>query len=216
MANVYVYAITHDLGFSPNPFGGVCSLACCKPNIRQRAKLGDWIIGLTGTKLKPALRCVFAMVVTEDISFDEYWMRPEFSTRQPKRNGTRKKQVGDNIYHRHAVGLPWIQEDSAHSLNDGSQCHLNTAHDTRVNRVLISNNFIYFGSSAPAIPDTVLKAMNLHRNARDYRRYDLRDATSIVNWLQPKMIAQPNAVISDPINFLSTEMRYSASQQRLV
>lgn len=216
MVSVYLYAVSYDLGFAPNPFGGLCSLACCKPNIRQRAQLGDWIIGSTGTKLPPALRCVFAMVVTAEQTFDSYWTRPEFASRKAKRNGTQKKIVGDNIYHRADTDAPWIQEDSVHSLEDGSQCPLNTGHDTRVNRILLSDRFVYFGASAPTIPVPVRQALGLQRNPRDYRRYDWDDATSLIDWLQPQIAANANMVVDDPINFNSSSMRYSQTLQRMI
>jgi hypothetical protein len=44
---LYCYIVTHDTGFSPNPFHGYCTLACCKPTIRRTAKEGDWVVGLT-------------------------------------------------------------------------------------------------------------------------------------------------------------------------
>ena len=215
MASVYLYAISHDLGFAPNPFGGVCTLACCKPNIRDRANHGDWIIGLTGTKLAPAMRCVFAMVVTGDVTFEAYWDHPEFGSRRPKRNGSDKKLVGDNIYHRNAAQEAWIQEDSVHSLPDGTQCPLNTAHDTRVNRVLLSRRFIYFGAVAPSLPNKVRDAMDYKRNPRDYCRFDIADAESVLAWLEPQMEAHSNAVLADPINFDDSFKRYSATLQRV-
>lgn len=46
--NLYSYVITRDYGFAPNPFWGICSLATCKPQIRQRALKGDWIAGFGG------------------------------------------------------------------------------------------------------------------------------------------------------------------------
>ena len=216
MADVYVYAVSYDLGFAPNPFGGLCSLACCKPNIRQRAELGDWVIGLTATKLKPAMRCVFGMVVTDDMTFDEYWAHPNFTTRRPKRNGTAKKLVGDNIYHRPSADAPWIQEDSVHSLQDGSQCSLNTAHDTRINRVLVSDHFIYFGASAPQVPTAILDKLGYTKNARDYRRFEGDEGGPLIEWLEPQLAACPNAVLNDPINFDSSPMRFSSSLQRMV
>lgn len=215
MASVYLYAISHDLGFAPNPFGGVCTLACCKPNIRERAKYGDWLVGLTGTRLPPAMRCVFAMVVTGDMTFDEYWAHPDFGTRRPKRNGTAKKLVGDNIYHRQSADRPWVQEDSVHSLDDGSQCPLNTAHDTRVNRILLSDRFVYFGAVAPALPSDVRVALDYQRNVRDYRRFDIEDAKPLLSWLEPQLAAKPNAVLADPINFDARSQRYSATLKRM-
>lgn len=41
----YSYKITRDYGFAPNPFGKYCSLACCKPHVRRKAIVGDWIVG---------------------------------------------------------------------------------------------------------------------------------------------------------------------------
>lgn len=216
MADVYVYAVSYDLGFAPNPFGGLCSLACCKPKIRQQAKHGDWVIGLTGTKLKPAMRCVFGMVVTSDMTFDEYWAHPDFATRRPKRNGTAKKLVGDNIYHRVDGAAPWIQEDSVHSLQDGTQCPLNTAHDTRINRVLLSDRFIYFGALAPPVPAAVLERVGFSKNARDYRVFRAEQGRVLMEWLQPQLSARPNTVLADPINFDSSAMRFSSSLQRMV
>ena len=215
MVSVYLYAISHDLGFAPNPFGGICSLACCKPNIRERAKHGDWVVGLTGTRLPPAMRCVFAMVVTADMTFDEYWGHPDYATRRPKRNGTVKKLVGDNIYHRQKHDEPWVQEDSVHSLQDGSQCPLNTAHDTRVNRILLSDRYIYFGASAPELPENVREALDYRRNVRDYRRFDFGEAATLLAWLKPKISAQRNAILSDPINFDASSRRYSAKLKRM-
>jgi hypothetical protein len=216
MASVYVYAVSYDLGFAPNPFGGLCSLACCKPQIRARAGLGDWIIGLTSTKLPPVMRCVFGMVVTGDTTFDDYWAHPDFATRRPKRNGSQKKQVGDNIYHRDAPGAHWTQEDSVHSLDDGSQCALNTAHDTRINRVLLSKRFVYFGAAAPPVPPAVIHSLGYDKNPRDYRRFDAAEAGALIGWLEPQLTAQPNTVLADPIDFASTSKRFSATLQKLV
>lgn len=216
MNNVYIYAVSYDLGFAPNPFSGLCSLACCKPNIRERAQCGDWIIGLTGVKLKPALRCIFAMIVTQETNFDDYWDAPDFATRRPVRNGTPKKLVGDNIYHRETQTSPWLQENSVHSQTDGEQCPLNTAHDTRVNRVLLSNHFVYFGSMAPSLPQPILDALSYKRNPRDYRRYSSAQAKPLTDWLKPQIASHPNQVLEDPIDFSSSWKRFSQEHQRMV
>lgn len=214
--NAYLYAVSYDLGFAPNPFGGVCSLACCKPKIREHAQPGDWIVGFTGSKLPPALRCVFAMVVTRDMTFDQYWANPAFASRRAKRNGTSKKLVGDNIYHRDGPVAPWQQEDSVHSLTSGRQCPDNTAHDTRINRVLLSDRFIYFGSQAPSMPTSVRKAMDYHKNARDYRIFTEDKARPLLAWLEPQLSARTNVLVADPIDFASGAKRFSAKLKRLV
>lgn len=216
MTSIYVYAVSYDLGFAPNPFGGLCSLACCKPKIRKMAVKGDWIVGLTGVKTKPALRCVFAMVVTRDTSFDDYWANLEFRTRRPVRNGTPKKQVGDNIYHRDTRRSDWVQEDSVHSETDGTQSQFNTAHDTRINRVLLSEQFVYFGASAPLVPQSVLDALEYTRNPRDYRRFEAIQAKPLTDWLAPQIAAHPNHVLADPIDFASSAKRFSPTLQRMI
>lgn len=216
MTNVYVYAVSYDLGFAPNPFGGLCSLANCKPKIRQKAVEGDWIVGLTGVKIKPAMRCVFAMIVTGDVSFDDYWAHPDFATRRPVRNGTPKKQVGDNIYHRDTPMSAWLQEDSVHSRVDGTQCPHNTAHDTRINRVLLSDNFVYFGASAPAVPQAIREELGYARNPRDYRRFDATRAKPLIAWLAPQIAARRNQVLADPIDFASSAKRFSQTLQRMI
>jgi len=216
MTSVYMYAVSYDLGFAPNPFGGVCSLACCKPAIRSGAKDGDWIVGLTGTKLRPALRCVFAMQVTRTVTFDEYWTDSEFETRKSRRNGSAKKQVGDNIYHRDEPAAPWVQEDSVHSLEDGSPCPLNTAHDTRVNRVLLSERFIYFGAAAPGVPPQILADLKYARNPRDMRKYALAETKGLIDWLEPQVVTHRNIPLDDPINFNASSKRFSATRQRMI
>ncbi|MEW6499812.1 MAG: hypothetical protein AB1589_46215, partial [Cyanobacteriota bacterium] len=74
MSRIYIYAIVRDFGFAPNPFHGYCTLATCKPKIRNPAKVGDWVIGMGGSKrLKATGRCIYAMCITEKITFNEYW-----------------------------------------------------------------------------------------------------------------------------------------------
>lgn len=216
MTSIYVYAVSYDLGFAPNPFGGLCSLACCKPKIRKMAVKGDWIVGLTGVKTKPVLRCVFAMIVTRYTGFDDYWANLEFRTRRPVRNGSPKKQVGDNIYHRETSESDWVQEDSVHSETDGTQSQLNTAHDTRINRVLLSDQFVYFGALAPLVPRPVLEALKYTRNPRDYRRFDAIQAEPLMDWLAPQIAAHPNHVLADPIDFASSARRFSPTLQRMI
>ena len=103
-----------------------------------------------------------------------------------------------------------------HSLEDGSQCPLNTAHDTRVNRVLLSERFVYFGASAPAVPAHILASMNYAKNPRDMRNYALSEAKWLLDWLEPQVIAHRNIPLDDPINFDVASKRFSATRQRMV
>lgn len=150
---LYTYVVARDFGFAPNPFFGWCTLATCKPGIRATAPPGDWIIG-TGAKGKHNMsgRLIFAMLVEEALAFEEYWADPRFVVKRPLLNGSLKQLYGDNIYHRASKRARWVQEDSHHSLEGGAANARNVSVDTRVNRVLVSRKFVYYGRNAPPIP----------------------------------------------------------------
>lgn len=91
------------------------------------------------------------MRVTETLTFDEYWSDSRFRSKRPNVAGSEKQAFGDNIYHRAADGT-WRQDDSHHSNADGTVNHLNVAHDTKAPRVLIGDDFVYWGGSGPDVP----------------------------------------------------------------
>ena len=155
MPKLYSYVVARDFGFAPNPFYGFCTLATCKPQIRKTARVGDWIIG-TGSKAKKSKRrerrLVHAMRVSEVMTFNEYWHDPRFEEKHPDMHASISKAFGDNIYHRDNISNEWIQIDSHHSYEHGKQNLKNLCHDTKIDRVLISDDFIYWGGSGPKIP----------------------------------------------------------------
>lgn len=148
---LYSYVIDRDYGFAPNPFYGMCSLATCKPIIRRKALVGDWIAGTGGARTKMTGRLIYAMRVTETMTFEQYFADPRFAPKKPNLSGSLKQCFGDNIYFRDADG-DWQQLDSHHSLRDGSPNPENIAADTGTNRVLLSPDFAYFGADAPLLP----------------------------------------------------------------
>lgn len=152
MARIHSYVVRYDSGFAPNPFYEYCTLATCKPDIRRHAKPGDWIVGCGSSGIKRGGHLVYAMRVTETIQFDLYACDPRFFSKIPYRNGSRKQSCGDNIYFRKDLNAPWQQRDSFHSLNDGTPNIQHVRRDTGVNRVLISDDFVYFGGTGPIIP----------------------------------------------------------------
>lgn len=209
---LYMYVVRWDLGFAPNPFGGVCSLACCKPEIRRLAQPGDWVVGMGGGELKATGRCVFAMRVSEAITFDEYWIEPRFRLKRPARNGSMKKLVGDNIYHHDDDGK-WVQDDSVHSGVDGVINAGNLSHDTRVNRILLSDHFIYFGASAPAVPSVILQEMG-YKNPRNRRTFSLAQGSGLIEWIESTAKGRLNAVIDDPFDFADGFKRFNKEKQK--
>lgn len=151
---LFSYVVARDFGFAPNPFYGSCTLATCKPKIRETANAGDWVIG-TGTGSKRWKRgdnIVYSMRVTEVLTFNEYWADPRFQQKKPYLIGSKKQAFGDNIYFSDDQTGQWHQENSHHSYADGSPNQLNIAHDTQVDRVLISFDYIYWGGDGPTLP----------------------------------------------------------------
>ena len=149
---LFSYVVARDFGFAPNPFYQFCTLATCKPEIRRSAQVGDWVAG-TGSKSRSRSdRLVYVMRVTETMSFDDYWDDPRFEAKRPNLYSSRRKAFGDNIYHRASVSGEWVQSDSHHSFPNGVSNPRNTVRDTRVNRVLVSDDFVYWGGNGPAFP----------------------------------------------------------------
>lgn len=75
MPCLFTYTMTNDSGLAPNPFGGVCKLALCKPIIRRgTVEPGDWVAGVAGCRFgeEKRGRLVYAMKVTQKVTFEAY------------------------------------------------------------------------------------------------------------------------------------------------
>lgn len=171
--SLYSYVVRYDSGFAPNPFGGYCTLATCKPGIRKTAQIGDWLLG-TGSSDKKVRRgghVVYAMRVEEAITTAEYWGDPRFLTKKPVIPGSWKSACGDNIYQPLEDGN-WQQLNSYHSHDDGSPKAPHIARDTAVERILVSQDFVYFGAEGPLLPSPFREggACDLLRSKRGYSR----------------------------------------------
>lgn len=204
---LYSYPITRDFGFAPNPFHGICTLATCKPKIRKSAKVGDWVMGVGGCNLASVKRkCIYLMKVTEKISFQEYWEDSRFAFKKPARNGSRVQMLGDNIYHKDLAGN-WIQEDSHHSLSDGSINEVNLSRDTgSTDQVLVSEYFFYFGEQA--VPVDLISIG--YKRIRDCKKTSLEGfgtaqdlIASIVNTNRNNR----NFIVADPCQFADSHLR---------
>lgn len=141
---LFSYVVARDYGFAPNPFFGLCTLATCKPFVRRGASVGDWIIGTGSQESGHQGHLVYAMKVTETMPFDEYWRDARFECKRPNLAGSKKQAFGDNIYSRDSQGR-WMQANSHHSRADGSPNRNNIQRDTGVDRVLVSDDYVYFG-----------------------------------------------------------------------
>ena len=151
---LYSYIVATDDGFAPNPFHCVCTLACCKPKIRtlNGAQVGDYVVGL-GTQ-DEHWRIIYAMKVTDKLTFDQYWRDSRFQAKRPNMLAGGIESVGDNIYRWDSKGNEYRQARSLHSKSDGTENVQQKRHDTKGDDhwVLISDNYIYWGSQSPDAP----------------------------------------------------------------
>lgn len=143
--------MTHDCGFAPNPFHKILSLATCKPQIRLKKQVGDYIAGFTSNALcnqkTGQESLIYIMRISEKISYDEYWNDPRFELKKLS-NKSAVSRVGDNIY------KP-VRNLKEFDINNYSQTP-NPYHPTKELKerdlsgqyVLLSNEFFYFGKGA--------------------------------------------------------------------
>lgn len=145
---VFSHIVRWDTGFAPNPFHGFCTLACCKPEIRRRAAVGDLIIGMTSR----SERIVYAMQVSAVIGFADYWTGVRYAVKRPVMNSPHlSDRCGDNIYEPTAIG-EFRQLHSRHSNADGSEKVQHKERDLGGVHVLVADRFVYFGGEGPSVP----------------------------------------------------------------
>lgn len=183
---LFGYKVRYDIGFAPNPFHGVCTLATCKPRIRRKAEVGDLVVGVGSVSCKREGQLVFAMFVSEKISFDEYWGDPRFQSKKANRRGSLKYRYGDNVYHRSASGK-WRQSDCRHSLDTGAPNADHVKRDTSADAVLIASSFTYWGGDGPSLPKAFRDwgGVDLANPGRDhsYRVYPDDMVSAVSEWI---------------------------------
>lgn len=155
------YRLDHDLGFAPNPFFGWCTLACCMPQVREHASLGDIIVGIAGSgprglgRIHPQL--IYWMLVEDALTFDQYWRDPRFARKRPQIGGPKMYAVGDRTYRHEPGDADWSYESSMHYVPGAAQPgggHV--AKDTKVDRLLVGRTFTYWGGTGPVVPPHLL------------------------------------------------------------
>lgn len=193
---LFTYVVARDYGFAPNPFGGVCTLATCKPDIRRGAEVGDWVAGIASKADKETPSLTYAMRVDETLSYTAYWADPRFLQKKPEFRAGIRHAYGDNIYSKGPDGL-WTQADSHHSFEHGVINPRNVANDTKADKVLIGWKFAYWGSNAIQIPaefcgsgeETVLLGIGFRS------RFSDRFVQSFIQWFES---LQEQGYVGDP------------------
>ena len=177
---LFSYVLAQDYGFAPNPFHGACTLATCKPKIREHAAVGDYILGTGSAKRKRQGYLVYFMRVEAIETFDDYWVSPRWACKRPNLRGSKMQAFGDNIYHTDVATGAWLQESSYHSLPDGTPNPLNVDHDTKSQRVLVASDFAYWGGEGPVVP----------QRFRDYHGVDVCSRRGHRRYFPDQMVAE--------------------------
>ena len=186
--SLFSYVVRYDSGFAPNPFYGYCTLATCKPDIRKHAEIGDWVIG-TGSANKDTLRggyLVYAMRVSEILSTLEYWRDQRFQRKKPNLSRTWMTAAGDNIYDLTDQNNP-IQLNSYHSIDENTQNQKHMCKDLKIQKVLVSDTFVYWGGQGPKLPKKFNTGGDLNLVKIGAGRRRIRDKVTIEtfeNWLK--------------------------------
>lgn len=107
---------------------------------------------------------VYVMRVTGAMTFEAYWADPRFQRKKVNLRGSKKQAFGDNIYSRDGATDQWCQANSHHSLDDGSPNPLNITADTSTDRMLFSEDFVYWGGSGPELPERFLDFGEAHES----------------------------------------------------
>ena len=197
----FSYIVRRDYGFAPNPFSQICTLATCKPGIRNSAEIGDWVIGTGSKTLGFKNMLIFAMRIAEKLDFNEYFRKQRFQSKKPLLNGSLKQMYGDNIYSYDAKSKEWRQANSHHSHDDGSPNKHNMNRDLSSKFVLISEEFYYFGNRAVLVPEQFREKICL-RSQGYKNNFPEEFIERFMNWLQN---SNECGYFGDPIQFQKFE-----------
>ncbi len=117
--------------------------------------------------------------------------------------GSKKQAFGDNIYHRDKKTGRWQQADSHHSYADGTPNRRNIANDTQTDRMLISDDFIYWGGSGPAIPKRFRTFDGLDIcGKRNYKNsFPIKMVNAFIAWLRS---LGDRGYCGDPLDWVRT------------
>jgi len=178
MRRTYLYKLTSDRGgapcaLEPRPeLDALLTLAICKPAIRRTAQPGDRILGITSHSLAhsdgyPLGSVIYAAIVGRGVEARDYFQAKGEFTHRP-----------DCIYEFHRLngiavhnGRSALHAGDEHILKD-----LGRYPFYKNGRVLVSDDFRYFGSEAVRIPSRLPRltaaAEALGQGHRVYRETD--------------------------------------------
>ncbi|MBV7480349.1 hypothetical protein [Pseudomonas sp. PDM31] len=183
---VHTYVIATDAGSAPNYDPPAVTLAVCKPRIRKKAKVGDLVFAFAGSEVNPISRhsVVWAGIVSEVLTFPEYWNDRRFASKKPDRT-----DVPDNFYKPTGNGNFAWQPNPVH----GPEAQVR---DTSGLNVLVFDHAWRFGAFGPLLPeDFGLRMINSRRGERVAELID-----SVWQRLETWLNAQPQVSVEAASN----------------
>ena len=185
------YSMRADTGFAPNPRNGILTLACCKPHIRNKAKIGDWVIGTHSTNKKSPFHgdrslCYLARI-SEKLTFDAYFNDIRFQTKK-----TEFHPQGDNIYY-------GLENKTFKQTPNPNHDEDDLAKDTKYDSVLISDLFWYFGKRGYC-SDLINKSKKIKFGEKGRLEY-IRDTEFIKNLVSEISSNCRIGMIDEPANY---------------
>ncbi|MCU0073863.1 hypothetical protein N8H71_19905 [Pseudomonas koreensis] len=189
---LFTYKMTHDTGFAPNPFGHTLTLATCKPAIREKKKVGEWIAGFTSSTLNHdpvgEERLVFLMRIGEKCHLRDYFSDPRFRDKIPLPHlNDPILKAGDNIYRPLVPGATeFFHFEQLKNINHWAGCGPDLDHlreDVSGQFVLIADIFYYFGASPLTIPSSCRPKIPKGQARHGYRTQPDR-AERFLNYIQ--------------------------------
>jgi hypothetical protein len=193
MPRLFSYTIPVDDGAAPNPFCGMCTLAICKPKIRMKAGVGDWVVGLGSVNAPSGNlggKMVYAMRVDQIVSLRDYdRLAPLYWPSRIPKLGSQilTERLGDCIYD-YAKGAAPAQRPGVHGPT-------NVRTDLGGHNALISRHYFYFGRNAIALPRRLRPI--IHQTQSHKVRTNEPFVQPFINWLY-SLGLEPNQLYGWP------------------
>ncbi|MGH1539591.1 MAG: hypothetical protein ACRBHB_04155 [Arenicella sp.] len=185
---LYSYILSHDYGFSPNPFGNYLTLSTGQPLLRKSIEVDDWLIGIGDEHTIGKERLIFAAQVSDIVSMEDYGQSSQFAFKIPNDGPEKWHWRGDNIYYQDENG--WQQRATEFHHPD------NMHEDLSGEKVLICKTFWYFGLYPPLMPQDFSSFSNIRRDFITIEQITVIERFQSwlnTNW-EPGMINRPTLI----------------------
>ncbi len=181
---IWTYVITHDEGRAPNYERPATTLAICKPRIRAKAAIGEIVLAFSGAGINPhePHSVCWAGVVSEVLTFAEYWNDPRF-----QRKKRAHSETPDNVYKPGRNGIPVPDKDDVHD-------HTNAVVDIGGTNVLVFKRWWHSEYPASVLPARF--GLRIIGGRRGHRREELSQALfqELIQWLDGHVARSRNVL----------------------